>query len=95
MRSVELVTGEGRFSADTAGSDDAERVLMLHGFPQTRHTWREVLPAVAGAGFHAIAPERTLRADRIGRSLAVLKMESKDDRTRGRERDWRPRRCSV
>jgi pimeloyl-ACP methyl ester carboxylesterase len=29
--------------------------LLLHGFPQTRHTWRQVLPALAEADFYAIA----------------------------------------
>jgi len=31
-------------------------VLLVHGFPDTAHTWDAVLPAVAGAGFRAVAP---------------------------------------
>lgn len=30
--------------------------LCLHGFPDTAHTWRHLLPALAAAGFHAVAP---------------------------------------
>ncbi len=30
--------------------------LCLHGFPDTAHTWRRLLPVLAGAGFHAVAP---------------------------------------
>jgi len=30
--------------------------LCLHGFPDTAHTWRHLLPVLAGAGFHAVAP---------------------------------------
>ena len=30
--------------------------LCLHGFPDSPHTWRHLLPALAGAGFHAVAP---------------------------------------
>jgi pimeloyl-ACP methyl ester carboxylesterase len=31
-------------------------VLLLHGFPDTAHTWDVVRPALAGAGFRAVAP---------------------------------------
>jgi pimeloyl-ACP methyl ester carboxylesterase len=30
--------------------------LCLHGFPDTAHTWRHLLPRLADAGFHAVAP---------------------------------------
>jgi len=30
--------------------------LCLHGFPDTAHTWQFLLPVLAGAGFHAVAP---------------------------------------
>lgn len=30
--------------------------LCLHGFPDSAHTWRHLLPALADAGFHAVAP---------------------------------------
>jgi pimeloyl-ACP methyl ester carboxylesterase len=31
-------------------------VLMLHGFPDTAHTWDDVRPRVAGAGYRAVSP---------------------------------------
>ena len=31
-------------------------VLLLHGFPDTAHTWDRVLPALGAAGFRAVAP---------------------------------------
>lgn len=30
--------------------------LCLHGFPDTAHSWRHLLPALAGAGYRAVAP---------------------------------------
>jgi len=30
--------------------------LCLHGFPDTAHTWRHLLPALANVGFRAVAP---------------------------------------
>lgn len=31
-------------------------VLMLHGFPDTAHTWDEVRPRIAAAGFRVVTP---------------------------------------
>jgi pimeloyl-ACP methyl ester carboxylesterase len=30
--------------------------LCMHGFPDSAHTWRHLLPALADSGFHAVAP---------------------------------------
>ena len=35
---------------------DGPLVLCLHGFPDTAHSFRHQLPALAGAGFRAVAP---------------------------------------
>jgi pimeloyl-ACP methyl ester carboxylesterase len=32
-------------------------VLLLHGFPEGAHSWRNQLPALAEAGYHAVAPD--------------------------------------
>src|SRR5262245_52652122 len=43
-----------------AGFDQPGRpsVLLLHGFPELAYSWRRVLPALAAAGYHAIAPDQ-------------------------------------
>src|SRR5271169_915303 len=33
-------------------------VLMLHGFPEIAYSWRKVMPPLAAAGFHVIAPDQ-------------------------------------
>jgi pimeloyl-ACP methyl ester carboxylesterase len=53
-----IATPEGRFTAEVAGRSGAPLVLMLHGFPQTRHTWRHQVPALARAGYRVIAPDQ-------------------------------------
>jgi pimeloyl-ACP methyl ester carboxylesterase len=43
-----------------AGYGDARRpcVLLLHGFPEFAYSWRKVMPALADAGFHVVAPDQ-------------------------------------
>ncbi len=46
------------FTADVAGPTDGPLVLLLHGFPESRHSWREALPALASHGYRAVAPDQ-------------------------------------
>jgi pimeloyl-ACP methyl ester carboxylesterase len=43
-----------------AGHETPNRpaALLLHGFPELAYSWRKVLPALAAAGYHAIAPDQ-------------------------------------
>jgi pimeloyl-ACP methyl ester carboxylesterase len=51
------VTANGlEFSYFEAGPAEGPLALCLHGFPDSAHTWRYLLPELAGAGFHAVAP---------------------------------------
>jgi pimeloyl-ACP methyl ester carboxylesterase len=38
------------------GPSDGPLALLLHGFPDSAHTWRYLLPALGAAGWHAVAP---------------------------------------
>ena len=42
-----------------AGYDPPGRplVLLLHGFPEIAYSWRKVMPRLAAAGYHAVAPD--------------------------------------
>jgi pimeloyl-ACP methyl ester carboxylesterase len=33
-------------------------VLLLHGFPELAYNWRKVMPSLAAAGYHVIAPDQ-------------------------------------
>ena len=43
-----------------AGFESAGRpcVLLLHGFPELAYSWRRVMPALAAAGYHVLAPDQ-------------------------------------
>jgi pimeloyl-ACP methyl ester carboxylesterase len=44
------------FMVDEAGEGD-DVALLLHGFPESRFSWRHQLPLLAGLGWRAIAPD--------------------------------------
>jgi pimeloyl-ACP methyl ester carboxylesterase len=46
------------FTADVLGPIGGPLVLLLHGFPESRHSWRAALPALAAAGYRAVAPDQ-------------------------------------
>jgi pimeloyl-ACP methyl ester carboxylesterase len=41
-----------------AGEVGRPALLLLHGFPELAYSWRKVMPALAAAGFHVIAPDQ-------------------------------------
>jgi pimeloyl-ACP methyl ester carboxylesterase len=46
------------FTVDVAGPAGGALVLLLHGFPESRHSWRSALPELAKAGYRAVAPDQ-------------------------------------
>ncbi len=54
---ISTVTANGiEFSYLSSGPEDGPLALCLHGFPDTAHTWRHLMPRLADAGYHAVAP---------------------------------------
>lgn len=43
-----------------AGFDAEDRpcLLLLHGFPELAFSWRKVMPTLAAAGYHVVAPDQ-------------------------------------
>jgi pimeloyl-ACP methyl ester carboxylesterase len=54
VRSRTVQANDLEFGALEAGTGPL--ALCLHGFPDTAHTWELLLPGLAAAGFHAVAP---------------------------------------
>jgi len=54
LRSREVSANGVEFAVLEAGSGPL--ALCLHGFPDSAHTWRHLLPVLAESGFHAVAP---------------------------------------
>lgn len=58
METREIAVGELTFTVDVSGPADGPAVLLLHGFPETRHMWRHQLDALGRRGFRTIAPDQ-------------------------------------
>ncbi len=50
-------SGAVRLRCVSAGPPDGALVVLLHGFPARWATWRGVMPLLAAAGFHVVAPD--------------------------------------
>ncbi|MFD7116761.1 alpha/beta fold hydrolase [Streptomyces sp. NPDC059892] len=55
---VEVTTGGLTFDVETAGPDDGEAVVLLHGWPHHFESWTDVVPVLGRAGLRTIAPNQ-------------------------------------
>lgn len=58
-RTRAVVSHDGvRLTVTEAGhAGDGPTVVLVHGFPDLSYTWRRQIPAIAGAGYHVLAPD--------------------------------------
>ncbi len=49
--------GVGEVSLAVQEAGEGDTVVLLHGFPELSHCWRHQLPALAAAGYRAVAPD--------------------------------------
>jgi pimeloyl-ACP methyl ester carboxylesterase len=53
-----ITIGKLAFSVDVSGPPTGAPVLMLHGFPETRHMWRHQIETLGRHGYRSIAPDQ-------------------------------------
>ncbi len=58
VETTQIKVGTHRFTVDTDGPQTGETVLFLHGYPNSRHSWTELLSGVAERGFRGVAPDQ-------------------------------------
>jgi pimeloyl-ACP methyl ester carboxylesterase len=56
METRRVSVDDVEFAFLEAGPPDGPLALCLHGFPDTAHSFRHLLPALAADGYHAVAP---------------------------------------
>jgi pimeloyl-ACP methyl ester carboxylesterase len=54
----EFRNGELVFDVRDEGPADGQVVILLHGFPQTKAAWDDVVPGLADAGYRVLAPDQ-------------------------------------
>lgn len=78
MREITLDLDAVRLHALSWGPQDGPLAVLLHGFPDSAHTWRHLGPVLADAGWRVVAPftrgyaPSAVPADRSGHVAALV-----------------------
>jgi pimeloyl-ACP methyl ester carboxylesterase len=56
MKQLRIDANGLTFAAFAWGEPDAPLALLVHGYPDTAHTWRHLGPELAETGYRAVAP---------------------------------------
>ncbi len=66
-----------RFDVRDDGPRDAEAIIVLHGFPESSHSWHRVTPLLNAAGYRTLAPDqRGYSPGARPSAVAAYRMES-------------------
>jgi pimeloyl-ACP methyl ester carboxylesterase len=56
---MDTFTNDGfTFEVDDSGPPDGDTIMLLHGFPQSKESWRDVTPLLTAAGYRVLAPNQ-------------------------------------
>src|SRR4030042_6288457 len=58
MESIQRIIETNGITMQIAEQGKGPLVIMCHGFPELGYSWRHQLPALAEAGYHALAPDQ-------------------------------------
>ncbi len=89
-----VAVGEVTLRVSEAGA--GRLVVLVHGFPDGAYTWRRQLPALAAAGFHAVAPDlRGYGGSSRPRGVAAYAMSRIEDDLVGLIRSYGVDRAAI
>ena len=54
----EFSRGGLTFDVDDSGPQDGQVVVLLHGYPENRTSWRAITPQLTAAGYRVLAPDQ-------------------------------------
>lgn len=54
----EYRNGDLVFDVRDEGPSDGDVVILLHGYPETKASWEDVVPGLVAAGFRVLAPDQ-------------------------------------
>lgn len=56
IRERQFTVKDGTLSVLEAGKENEQRIVLLHGIPANAYLFRDVIPILAEAGYHVLAP---------------------------------------
>jgi pimeloyl-ACP methyl ester carboxylesterase len=57
LKEIEIEARDLTFKALADGPEEGPLLILLHGLPRNSWEWHHQIPAMAGMGFHTVAPD--------------------------------------